>query len=204
MKKLSFVVPDGVSITVGKEDLYNVESFIRSSPWVTKGERNHKYSNKSVIYLLLLLCGDIETCPGPTQIHTGLQDFLTTKGFSLLHQNIRGMEGKKDLVADFLFNNKFNIFSLSKTFLSHKNFTEVEIGGYSFEYKNHKQIGRGIGMYIREGIPYTRRKYLECENLEMTWLEISFKNAKKISDCCDIPTPRFIKASVLKLCRNAI
>ena len=180
VKKPSFVVPDGVSITIGKEDLYNVESFICPSLWVTKRERNYKYSNKSVIYLLLLLCGDIETCPGPTQTYTGLQDFLTTKGFSVLHQNIKGMEGKKDLVADFLFNNKVNIFSLSETFLSHKNFTDVEIGGYSFDYKNRKQIGGGVGAYIREGIPYTRRKDLECDNLEMMWFEISFKNSKKI------------------------
>ena len=94
--KPSFVVLDGVSITVGKEDLYNVEPFICSSLWVTKRERIYKYSNKSVIYLLLLLCGDIETCPGPTQTYTGLQVFLTTKGLSVLHQNIRGMEGKKE------------------------------------------------------------------------------------------------------------
>ena len=156
VKKPSFVVPDEVSITVGKEDLYNVESFICSSLYVTKRERNYKYSNKSVIYLLLLLCGDIGTCPAPTQTYTGLQDFLTTKGFSVFHQNIRGMEGKEDLVADFLFNNKANIFSLSETFLSHENFTDVEIGGYIFEYKNRKQIGGGVGAYIREGIPYTR------------------------------------------------
>ena len=180
MKKPSFVVPDGVSITVGKEDLNNVESFICSSLWVTKRERNYKYSNKSVIYLLLLLCGDIETCPGPTQTYTGLQDFLTTKGFSVLHQNTRGMEGKKDSVANFLFNNKINIFSLSETFLSHEHFTDVEIKGYRFDYKNGKQIGGGVEAYIREGIPYTRRKDLECDNLEMMWLEISFKNAKKI------------------------
>ena len=92
-------------------------------------------SAKSVIYLLLLLCGDIETCPGSVQTHTSLQDLLTKQGFSVFHKNIRRMEGKKDLVADFLFNNKVNIFSLSETFLSHKNFTDVEIGGYSFEYK---------------------------------------------------------------------
>ena len=178
-KKPSFVVPDGVSITVGQEDLYNVESFICSSLWVTIRETNYKYSNKSVIYLLLLLCGNIETCPGPTQPYTGLQGFLATKGFFVLNQNIRGIEGKKDLVADFLFNNKVNIFSLSETFLSHKNFTDVEIGGYGFKYKNRKQIGGGVGAYIREGIPYTRRKDLECDNLEMMWLEIFFKNAKK-------------------------
>ena len=111
--------------------------------------------------------------------HTGLQDFLTTKGFSVLHQNIREMEGKKDLVADFLFSNKVNIFSLSKTFLSHKNLTDVEIGGYSFEYKNHKRIGGGVGAYIRQGIPCTTGKDLECDNLEMMWHEIFFKNAKK-------------------------
>ena len=67
VKKPSFLVPDGVSITVGKEDLYNVESFIYFLLLVTKRERNYKYSNKSVIYLLLLLCGDIETCPGPNK-----------------------------------------------------------------------------------------------------------------------------------------
>ena len=71
VKKSSFVVPDAVSITVGKEDLYNFESFICSSLWVTKRERNYKYSGKSVTYLLLLLCGDVETCPGPTQTYTG-------------------------------------------------------------------------------------------------------------------------------------
>ena len=38
VKKPLFVVPDEVSITVGKEDLYNVESFICSSLWVTKRE----------------------------------------------------------------------------------------------------------------------------------------------------------------------
>ena len=106
----------------------------------------------------------LKTCPGPTQTYTGLQDFLTTKGFSVLHQNIRGMEGKMDLVADFLFNIKINIFSLSETFLSHIYFTDVEIGGYSFEYKNRKQIDGGVGAYIREGIPYKRRKDLECDN----------------------------------------
>ena len=72
VKRPSFVVPDGVSITVGKEDLYNVESFICSSLWASKRERNYKYTHKSVVYLLLLLCGDIEICPGPTQAYTGL------------------------------------------------------------------------------------------------------------------------------------
>ena len=95
VKKSSFDFPNGVIVTVGKKDLYNVESFICSRLWVTKRERNYKYSNKSIIYLLLLLCGDIGTCSGPTQTSTGLQDFLTAKGFSVLHQNIREMEERR-------------------------------------------------------------------------------------------------------------
>ena len=63
------------------------------------------------------------------------------------------MEGKKDLVADFLFNNKVNIFSLSETFLSHKNFTDVEIGGYSFEYQQRcwSVYQRGYSVHKKEG-----------------------------------------------------
>ena len=82
--------------------------------------------------------------------HTGLQDFLKTMGFSVLHQNIRGMEGKKDLVADFLFNNKVNIFSLSETFLSHKNFTDAEIGGYG-SAEALERYQRRYSIHIKEG-----------------------------------------------------
>ena len=162
VKKHSFVVLDGVSITVGKEDLYNVEPFICSSLWVTKRERIYKYSNKSVIYLLLLLCGDIETCPGPHK-HILACRFSSQQRVCLFYirTSEEWKERRKDLVADFLFNSKVNIFSLSETFLSHENFTDVEIGGYSFEYKSRKQIGGGVAAYIREGIPYTRRKDLE-------------------------------------------
>ena len=94
VKKPSFLVPDGVSITVGKEDLYNVESFICSSLWVTKRERNYKYSNKSVIYLLILLCGDIETCPGPTQTYW-LARFPHNKGFFCFTSEHQ-MNGRKE------------------------------------------------------------------------------------------------------------
>ena len=181
IKKPSFNTPDGVSIALREKDLYdnNTDTFIYSSLWITKQERNYKHSTKNLIHLLLLICGDIEQCPGPLQAYVNVQNFLRTKGFSILHQNIRGLTGKKDLLADILYNNKINILALSETFLSHETFTDVQIGGYSFEYKNRKSAGGGIGAYIKDGTPYTRREDLECEELEMFWLELSFKNAKK-------------------------
>ena len=40
---------------------------------------------KSIVCILLLMCGDVERCPGPT----GMSDLLTCRGMKLFHQNIR-------------------------------------------------------------------------------------------------------------------
>lgn len=181
LKKPSFISSDGISITFGEKDLYdiNIKSFTCSSLWVTRRERCYKHSDRNILQLLLLLCGDIEQCPGPEQIYPDLHNFLRVKGFSILHQNIRGLTGKKDFLNELLFSNrKVNILSLSETFLSHKAYTDVDIGGYTFENKTrHNASGGGVGAYIKDGTPYTKRKDFECEDLEMLWLEISFKNA---------------------------
>jgi len=36
-----------------------------------------------------------------------------------------------------------------------------------------------VGVYIKHGVPYTRRLDLERDDLEIIWFEIKFKNAKK-------------------------
>ena len=88
---------------------------------------------------------------------------------SVLHQNIRGLTSKTDLLKDLLYeNNKINILSLSETFLSKTNTDDIEIGGYEFEYKNRTNAkGGGVGAYIKTGTPYTRREDLECDDLEL-------------------------------------
>ena len=159
-------------------------SWIVTSLWVNRQENKSHLGQESHtgLALLLLLSGGIELCLGPgmecKETLTGLQDFLRVKGFSIFHHNIRGLTGQKDLIADKLFNNKVNILSLSETFLSNDVHTSIGIGGYSFECKNRRKSGGGIGAYVKDGIPYTRREDLECEDLEMMWREISFKNTK--------------------------
>lgn len=70
-------------------------------------------------------------------MYTGLHDFLKVKGFSIVHQNIRGLAGKKDLVQDLLFShNKVNILSGSEMFFSEKIYLEIWGYVHSFKYKN--------------------------------------------------------------------
>ena len=82
--------------------------------------------------------------------------------------------------SNLLFtHHKIDFLSLSETFLCSLT-DNAEIGGYTFESKNRdKGNGGGVVAYIRDGIPYTRREDLECEDLELKWIEISFKDAKR-------------------------
>ena len=55
------------------------------------------------------------------------------------------------------------------------------IRGFDFEPKSQSigdASGGGVGVYIKNGIPYTRRVDLETDDLEITWLEVNFKNCK--------------------------
>ena len=183
IKKESFLKPDGVSITLNEIDVFddNLETFIYSSLWIHKRFNNKAtLSYKGFLQLLLILSGDIELNPGPNTNYSDLINFTKHKGFVVLHQNIRGLQGGKDLIADVLFHNKkIDIFSLSETFLRNNVIFDTEIRGYDFEYKcRSERKGGGVGAYIKHGVPYKRRNDLEVDKVEIMWLEISFKNTK--------------------------
>ena len=183
IKKESFLKPDGVSITLNEIDVFddNLETFIYSSLWIHKRFNNKAtLSYKGFLQLLLILSGDIELNPGPNTNYSDLINFTKHKGFVVLHQNIRGLQAGKDLIADVLFHNKkIDIFSLSETFLRNNVIFDTEIRGYDFEYKCRSEgKGGGVGAYIKHGVPYKRRNDLEVDKVEIMWLEISFKNTK--------------------------
>ena len=94
------------------------------------------------------------------------------------HQN-RCLHGKKGVISDILFNNtKIDIFFLSETFISLDDVFDPAIKGFDFESKsrsNGDASGGGVGAYIKNGIPYTRRVDLETDDLEIVccWSTIS-------------------------------
>ena len=75
IKKASFITEDGISYTFGLDPVYklNQESYYYPTLWLYK--RNCVFARKAtprnVMFLLLLVAGDIESCPGPkyTYIH---------------------------------------------------------------------------------------------------------------------------------------
>jgi hypothetical protein len=68
VRRKSFVGSDSIGLSIeGKEIIVRNETYINSSLWqVRDGKFRIRYTNyRGIINILLLLCGDIETCPGP-------------------------------------------------------------------------------------------------------------------------------------------
>ena len=65
--------------------------------------RAPKLPRKSLIFFLLLICGDIELCPGPQENVTDISKLI---GIKLVHQNIRGLLSKKDILETFVYKRK--------------------------------------------------------------------------------------------------
>ena len=175
-KRTYYTPPDGISITFHICDLYDgIDSFVLSTfhriklQYVTT-------TNKSVCLLLLLLCGDIESQPGPTS-NSEFKTPKLKKGIKFCHQNIRGLYEKIDETREILLSYNFDIFSLSETSITqdfHNAFFDIR--GYSFITRDRKSgQGGGRGLYIRDGIDLARRLGLENDKTESLWMEIRLK-----------------------------
>ena len=133
---------------------------------------------------LLLMAGDISINPGPinSPSHTlpELQDMLSTKGLSILHQNIRRLLANKGNVCRVLDDfHKIQILSLSETHLSTNDEPQAQIDGYSFISKPRKSAkGCGVGAYISSSVTYHRRLDLQLDDIECLWIEVLFPKSK--------------------------
>ena len=110
-----------------------------------------------MILLLLYLAGDVERCPGPWK----------QQNFTIVHQNIRGLFGKKDLLTEYIVKNNFKLFAVTETLLNSSTPSAfVNCNGYLFERRDRGHPGGGgVGFYIKNGIDYTRRIELETPEL---------------------------------------
>ena len=97
VKKVFCSESDGIStsITGATNKLENISLL----PILSASSRNGlkvNFRRKSLFcLLLLLLCGDIESCPGPETSYTNISNFLTFKGFIVLLQNIKRFTWEK-------------------------------------------------------------------------------------------------------------
>ena len=97
-------------------------------------------SRYSYFYILLLLCGDIEKCPGPDRVNPELQKVLSTKGMKIFHQNTRGLWVNFLNVTELLTNFcNIDILTLSETHVNKDEPGELfSIDGYSFIRKDRE------------------------------------------------------------------
>lgn len=143
-----------------------------------------KRSIKSYICLLLLMCGDFERLPGSPN---DLDLQLRKKGFSLFHQNVRGLFKKFDLVSDLLGNsNIIDILTLSETHIRSTGKVSVMkmlrvIHFLSLKCKTDSW--GGFGLYASNQYDFKRREDLKNANLGSIWIEIFPKKSKSFSVC---------------------
>ena len=136
----------------------------------------------SYMCLILLLAGDVDTCPGPTdRVLPEMDSIFSKKGLKLFYQNVRGLLSNREAVHELLQSfPKIDIMSLSETHIKDEPDSMFDIPGYAFEKRNRsKGLGGGVGVYISDRINWVRRHDLEVQNIEIMWVEILEKNEQK-------------------------
>ena len=139
--------------------------------------------------MLLLLCRDIETQPGPESLTKDefQRQFLSKKGIKIIHQNIRGLTYNFNMLQEFLASHDhIDIVPLSETHLTENSLISLcEIDCYKMIRRN-RTVGKGgvVAMYLIDNITFKRRYDLENLLLENIWIEIIQKHSKPfLIDC---------------------
>ena len=183
VRKPCFYQDDGISITLFGKSNQTDESFVFSSLFAAKTNFYVRWRRKSLLCILLLICGDIEACPGPTQTTT-LEDITRMRGIKIIHQNIRGLLGSfGNLCATLGKYKNIDIITLSETHITDGNSDEItnlfNIPGYAFSFKCRVNgSGGGVAMYVSNNITWKRRLDLETGEIEAIWIEVIQKNSK--------------------------
>ena len=186
VKKCAFLGPDIVGLTItGNEVFLNNETYILSSLWQGNGGNRVLYVRtlrRNLINLLILLCGDIESCPGPQTDEVRdvprRNTLLNQSGMNIFHQNVRGLFSNRVYISELFENFKgIDVLALSETHIT----SFFKIPSYTF-VSNYRKKGKGGGVaaYISSNIASERRHDLENEVTESIWIEIILKHTKNI------------------------
>ena len=196
VKKIAFVGSDSIGLSIdGKEIVSSKETFIVSSLLQAKSAKRNilgQSAKQSFTCLLILMCGDIESFPGPCSGNSrdipGLKQLLKQRGLAIFHQNVRGLFSNINLISELLQSfNGIDKLTLSETHIQkdseNDNGALYDIPGYSFESRSQNS-GKGgcVGVFISDKILWDRLGDLEDEELEILWIEVwpSRKHCKGI------------------------
>ena len=93
-KKIGFSSSDSYPLFIKNRSWKEIgnETFIYSPLWVNNQNKvcTSSHQHKSLLCMLLHLCGDIGSLPGPIGHNTRQYSLLTCRSLKLFHQNVRG------------------------------------------------------------------------------------------------------------------
>lgn len=140
--------------------------------WLVDKYRSH--SNTIIFHMLLIslliVCGDIESNPGPE----GTPE-VQEKTLSIFHGNIRSLRNKLTYIVDII--EDFDIVFFTETHLDGNILdSDLILSGYEVPIRRNRNAnGGGIIMYHRRYINIIRRVDLEHELIESMWFELKTK-----------------------------
>ena len=123
VKKSAFVCSDSIGLSIeGSEINVGEETFTMSSLCnLRKGISTFpvRCSKQSFTVLLLLLCGDVESFPGPDRYIPEMASLMSKKGIKIFHQNVRGLCSNSLHICELMQSyNGIDILTLSETLLT--------------------------------------------------------------------------------------
>ena len=119
-KKICFSSSDSYPLFINNRSWKEIgnETFIYSSLWVNSRNKvcTPSYRHKSLLCVLLILCGDTESLPGPIRLNLRRDSsLLTCRVLKLFHQNGRGLHAKVNLITKILRGRDIGFLTLSET-----------------------------------------------------------------------------------------
>ncbi|CAB4040195.1 Hypothetical predicted protein, partial [Paramuricea clavata] len=138
---------------------------------------------------ILQLLHDIELNPGPNNYSTS--DSRTTKNnVKIAHLNVRSLKCREHyvLVKETILANKFDIFTISETWLDNSvTVVQFEVPGYKlYRVDRENKKGGGICVYVLqnyESVLLSEISYISPTGLHQLWLRIQIRNLKSIVVC---------------------
>lgn len=186
-RKPTLVSADSICLRFALDlDEITNETHIYTSLFVNKRNMFVRYKSKTLLCLLILMCGDIESCPGPTYNMPQLESLVKNRGMNLFHLNVQGLLSSHIHISRILQNfPKINLLTLSETHLKSNDTNGIlEIWGFNFVSRHRENgPGGGVAAYISENIAWERKENLEHNEIECLWLEIIVEKSKNFLVC---------------------
>ena len=130
----------------------------------------YKILNTITIILLIILAGDVETNPGPTQFETN------SKPMSIIHINTNRIRYKIPQIQ--LRTKDIDIVTISESWLNPTiRDSEIRLPGFHDPIRKDRDTkGGGVAVYVRENLFLKQRPDLDVKDLEAIWVETKIKN----------------------------